>query len=162
MRRLFLALATVAMPALNLLHAQQRASLIPPPYAEYRVDAISARDFTAQAGAGVNVPMGIYVRLGLIGSVGATGASGDYSLSGRTDAIARFLFDPLREMPWALSLGGGVSVPYEKGTRVRPLLTAVIDLEGRQHGSFTPALQVGLGGGLRVGLALRGSPANRR
>jgi len=45
---------------------------------------------------------------------------------------------------------------------VRPLLTAVIDLEGKRHGAYTPALQVGLGGGVRVGVALRRSPANRR
>ena len=159
MRRVLLLFAVAAVPALG---AQQTSALIPPPYAEFRVDAISARAFTTQAAAGVNIPMGIYVRLGVLGAVGATGTASDYALSGRTDAIARFLFDPLRETPWALSLGAGVSVPYEQGTRVRPLLTAVIDVEGKRRGAFTPALQVGLGGGVRVGVALRRSPANRR
>lgn len=151
--------ATAARPA----RAQVAATaLIPPPYAEYRADAIVGRGTTVQAGGGVTVPMGMYVRLAVIGAAGTTTRDRSTAFSGRTDAIARFLFDPLRETPAALSLGGGVSVPYERGTRVRPYLTAVIDVEGRRRGPVTPALQVGLGGGARIGVALRASPRNRR
>ncbi len=141
-------------------HAQ--ASLVPPPYAEYRADGIFGNAETVHGGVGLNVPMGIYVRLGLIGAAGVTHRDGDVSFSGRTDVIARFLLDPLREMPLGLSLGGGVSVPYEEGTRVRPYLTAVIDVEGRRRHGISPALQVGLGGGTRVGIFLRASPERRR
>jgi hypothetical protein len=56
-----------------------------------------------------------------------------------------------------------LSLPYTKGdTRTRPYLTAVIDVEGRQRGRFTPALQVGLGGGTRVGVVIRSSATRWR
>jgi hypothetical protein len=72
------------------------------------------------------------------------------------------LLDPFRETPVALSLGGGVSVPYVDGQRVRPYLTLVADLEGRKRGAITPAIQIGLGGGARVGVVLRTSVARWR
>jgi hypothetical protein len=142
--------------------ARAQASLVPPPYVEYRADGIFGNAETVQGGVGLNVPMGIYVRLGVIGAAGVAHRDGDASFSGRTDVIARFLLDPLRETPVGLSLGGGVSVPYEQGMRVRPYLTAVIDVEGRRRGGISPALQVGLGGGTRVGVVLRASPERRR
>lgn len=137
-------------------------SLIPPPYVEYRADGIFGNAETAQAGLGLNVPMGIYVRLGIIGAAGVTHRDSESSFSGRTDVLARFLLDPLRETPVALSLGGGLSVPYEQGTRVRPYLTGVVDVEGRRRHGVSPALQVGLGGGTRVGIVLRASSERRR
>jgi hypothetical protein len=155
-------IATLALLVAAPITLFAQTSLIPPPYAEYRVDAIMGRGTAVQGGAGVTIPLGIYVRLGLTGALGATEHAGDASLSGRTDAIARFLFDPLRETPYALSLGGGVSVPYERGRRVRPYLTAVADIEGRRRGRFTPAVQFGLGGGARVGFVLRASSGQRR
>ncbi len=66
-------------------------------------------------------------------------------------------------MPFGISLGGGISVPFVQGdTRVRPYLTAVADLEGHKHGPVTPALQIGLGGGARLGVVLRMSPGRWR
>lgn len=141
-------------------HAQ--ASIVPPPYAEYRLDAIQGHGTLVHAGAGITIPAGTYVRVAAIGAIGPRWDDGETSLSGRTDVIARFLFDPLRQTPIALSLGGGVSVPYETGERVRPYLTAVVDIEGRQRGGLAPALQVGLGGGVRIGLAFRTTQLRRR
>jgi len=136
----------------------QTQSLVPPLYPEVRADAIVARQTAAQAGAGVVVPLGIYVRFSVDAAAGATFAGGTSRASGRVDAIGRFLLDPFRETPLALSLGGGLSVPYVDGqSHVRPYLTAVIDIEGRKRGKLTPALQVGLGGGARVGFVLRAS-----
>ena len=48
----------------------------------------------------------------------------------RVDVLTRYLLDPFREVPWGLSLGGGVTIPYVDGdTRVRPYLTLVVDVE---------------------------------
>ena len=143
--------------ALGLLaSAKARAQNQPPPYAEYRADAIVGRGTTAQVGAGVVVPLGIYVRLGVDAAGGATWRDHATLASGRVDVIGRFLLDPFRETPLGLSFGGGVSVPYTNGdTRTRPYLTVVIDVEGRVRGPVTPALQVGLGGGARIGVVLR-------
>jgi hypothetical protein len=140
------------------------AQQAPIAYAEYRADAIIAARPTVQGGGGVALPLGIYVRLGVDGALGATWRAGDdVKTSGRVDVIGRFLLDPLREVPIALSLGGGVSAPYAAGdAHVRPLLVAVVDVEGRIHGAFTPALEVGLGGGARVGIVLRRSPPRWR
>jgi hypothetical protein len=135
----------------------------PPTYAEYRVDAIVGRGTAIQGGAGIVLPLGTYVRLGIDGAVGATRTEGETRMSGRADAIARFLLDPFREAPFGLSLGGGLSVPYVRSnTRVRPYLTAVMDIEGRTRGNFTPALQLGLGGGTRAGVIVRTSPPRWR
>jgi hypothetical protein len=160
-RRLLAAVAFVVVVS-GRLHAQGQ-SLVPGLYPEFRADAIIARQTAVQAGAGVVVPLGIYVRFSVDAAGGATFAEGSSRASGRVDAIGRFLLDPFRETPVALSIGGGVSVPYIDGQdRVRPYLTAVVDVEGRQHGKLTPALQIGLGGGARVGFVLRASPPRFR
>ncbi len=136
----------------------QAVSLVSPVYPEFRVDAIVSRTAATEVGAGAVIPLGIYARLSVDAAGGATFADGTSRASGRVDAIGRFLLDPFRETPVALSFGGGLSVPYVDGQgRIRPYLTAVIDIEGRMRGRFTPALQVGLGGGTRVGIVLRAS-----
>ena len=137
--------------------AAQSSALRPPRYAEYRGDLITGDGETLQAGGGVTVPVGYYVRVGVIGAAGATWRDDAVHPSARTDVIARFSLDPFREEPVGLSLGGGVSVPYVEGRRIRPYLTAVVDVEGRRRGGFTPAVQLGVGGGARIGLVLRRS-----
>jgi hypothetical protein len=133
-------------------------ALAAPRYAEFRADAIVARGTSAQAGLGAVIPLGTYVRLGIDAAAGATFRDGSSRASGRVDAIGRFLLDPFREAPVGVSLGGGLSLPYVDGDkRVRPYLTAVVDIEGRRRGAVTPAIQFGLGGGTRVGVVLRTS-----
>lgn len=153
-----LALAAFAIAVAGGLHAQ----VAPASYPELRVDAINGRGNTLQAGGGLTMPAEIYVRIAFDVAAGATWRDGSAHASGRADVIARFSLDPLREVPLGLSLGGGVSVPMVEGDRTRPYATVVIDLEGKRHGSWSPALQVGLGGGVRVGLAFRRSPLRWR
>ena len=99
------------------------------------------------------------MRTSIDGAGGVTWRDGSTRASGRVDMISRFLLDPYREVPIGVSLGGGVSVPYASGDRnVRPYLTAVIDVEGRLRHRVTPAVQIGFGGGTRVGFVLRTSP----
>lgn len=133
------------------------------PYPELRADVIAARHASTTAGVGVVLPFGSYVRLGLDANGGAMWANGGSLLVGRADAIGRFLLDPFRQVPVGLSLGAGLSLPVEQHSRtVRPPLVAVVDLEGRRRGSWTPAVQLGLGGGFRFGLVLRRSAAHTR
>ncbi|HEX8943655.1 MAG TPA: hypothetical protein VF785_10985 [Gemmatimonadaceae bacterium] len=135
----------------------------PPPSAEYLADAVVGRGTAVQVGAGASVPLGIYVRLGIDAAGGATWRDQTTRASGRVDVIGRFLLDPFRETPLGLSFGGGISVPYTDGDGpTRPYLTVVIDVEGRMHGPVTPALRVGLGGGARIGVVLRTTPARWR
>jgi hypothetical protein len=140
-----------------------RAQNSPPAYPEYRADAVVGRGTTAQLGLGAVIPGGVYARMSVDGGAGATWRDGAAHASGRVDVIARFLLDPFREAPVGLSFGAGVSVPYVAGdAHVRPYLTFVTDIEGRRRGGFTPALQIGLGGGARVGLVLRQSVSRWR
>lgn len=137
----------------------------PRPRAEARVDYLGPNPDVAHAGVGVNVPGGTYLRVSLVAGGGASWQQERMGTSMRADVIGRFLFDPFRERRWGLSAGGGLSVRYDRvnvGRGWRPLLALVVDLEGPRTGSVVPALQVGLGGGARVGVIVRGADLNRR
>lgn len=154
--------ALACMPALCAVSAAH-AQLLAPAYGEYRGDALIGRGTSAQAALGAVFLMGTYVRTSLDVAGGATWHDNETRASGRADVIARFLLDPFREVPVGLSVGGGVSVPYVSGdAHVRPFLTAVVDVEGRMRRSITPAIQIGLGGGTRIGVVLRTSPPRWR
>jgi hypothetical protein len=134
-------------------------------HAEARVDYLGPNPDVVHVGAGLNVAAGTYLRMSLVGAGGASWDAGRTGGSGRGDVIGRFLFDPFRERRWGLSAGGGLSVRYDQvgaGRRWRPLLALVIDLEGPRKGSIASAFQVGLGGGARIGLIIRGADPNRR
>lgn len=149
--RVLLLVAALSTPA------QAQATLDAGVKPELRVDAITAHSVTVvQAGGGVEIPAGYYVRVAVIGAVGAPVTAGASGLDGRLDVIGRFLFDPFREHAWGLSAGAGVSLRVAEHDRVRPYLATVVDLEGpRSASGIAPAFQVGLGGGVRVGAALR-------
>lgn len=146
------ALAVSAAPA----RAQVPSPAVQP---ELRLDVIAGHEPAVQAGAGVQVPMGYYVRMGIVGAVGVpTGADAPSPrrADARADLLVRFLLDPFRQSRYGLSIGGGLSARAEPGDRVRPRLLVAVDVEGRRssHG-LVPALQVGLGGGVRIGVILR-------
>jgi hypothetical protein len=130
---------------------------------EVRADLIAGSQPAVQIGGGMQIPAGYYVRIGLDAAVGmrtdAVPAGGSSSrLDGRIDLLTRFLLDPFRQSSYGLSVGGGVALRAEPNDRVRPLLLVAVDLEGRRReNGIVPALQVGLGGGLRIGVVLRRS-----
>ena len=153
-----LSILAAAVTALGPVGSAATAQQQQRTYAEYRVDIIAARTTSAQAGGGVEIPLDVYTRLGLIAAAGVTARGGAWHASGRVDVLARYLLDPFREVPWGLSLGGGVTIPYVDGdTRIRPYLTLVVDLEGPRRKGWSPAFQLGLGGGARLGLVMRAS-----
>jgi hypothetical protein len=127
---------------------------------ELRAYVIRLHDhFGAEAGGGVQLPMGYYTRIGITAAAGAI----ESEAAGRLDLVARFLFDPFLQQRWGLSAGAGVSLRASAHDHVRPYLLTVIDLEGpHSKTGLSPSLQLGLGGGLRLGGALRwGAPHNR-
>jgi hypothetical protein len=156
---LLLALAPVCAGAQQSV----RTSGLPP--IELRVDAIdprSAHEGTVQGGVGINVPLGYYVRLELVGGAGVVRRDNVDRSSGRVDAIARFLLDPFGESPWGLSIGGGMSALFAEDAKTREYLVVVTDLEGPPIGPIVPAVQVGLGGGFRAGIVVRGYRSGSR
>lgn len=124
---------------------------------EVRVDAIFARTAGVEAAYGLSVPAGIYVRWGLVGGIGA----GRHGVEGRTDLISRFSFDPFRQSRWAPYAGAGLSGRYRSqldgGSRAYILVFLGVEgpLPLGETSGWVPALEVGLGGGARVGLILR-------
>lgn len=152
--------ALVTCAALSCIAPSMRAQLPSPTVQpEARLDVIAGHQPAVQAGVGLQIPMGYYVRLGIVGAAGGpTGrdAPSPRRADGRADLLVRFLLDPFRQSAYGLSLGGGLSARAEPGDRVRPRLLVAVDLEGRRssHG-LVPAVQVGLGGGVRIGVVLR-------
>jgi len=144
-------------------HAQVPSPSVQP---EARLDLIAGQEPAVQAGVGLQIPVGYYVRVGLDGAVGlslqdratpvGSADSPPGPLDARADLLVRFLLDPFRQSAYGLSLGGGLSARAEPGDRVRPRLLVALDLEGRRSSrGLVPALQLGLGGGVRAGIVLR-------
>lgn len=153
---LIMVVAMAAVPHRASAQAPENPGLMP----ELRGDAILGRQAAVQLGVGVQIPAGYYVRVGVDGALGArtreTSLSAQPHLDGRLDVLARFLLDPFRQTPYGLSLGGGMSLRAEPGDRVRPVLLVAVDVEGRRSTrGLVPAVQVGLGGGTRIGIILR-------
>jgi hypothetical protein len=142
-------------------HAQRQRIPAAP---ELRLDVLGGRPASVQGAAGVEIPAGTYARVGLLAGLGATVERDAPSrAAGRVDVLARFLLDPFRQSRYGLSAGAGLSVRADPGDRVRPRLLVALDVEGRRsHGGITPALQLGLGGGVRGGVALRWSGPSAR
>lgn len=116
---------------------------------EIRFETLGAR-YQGLLGVALHVPMGRYVRIGF----GGTGVA-----IGRTDLIARFTFDPYRQMRWALSAGGGVSYDAEQK---EPFLALHTELEGPKLRGATPFVSAGLAGGARYAVGMRRAFTNRR
>jgi hypothetical protein len=124
---------------------------------ELRLDAIFARSSAVQTAYGFTVPAGTYVRSGLVAGIGV----GRHGVEGRTDLIARFSLDPFRQSRWAPYAGAGLSGRYrsEEDGGSRAYLLVFVGFEGPlplgRTAGWVPALEVGLGGGGRVGVIMR-------
>lgn len=131
---------------------------------EWRVDGLFARTSGVEAGFGVSIPSGIYVRTGLVTGFGI----GRHGAEGRTDLLSRFSLDPFRQSRWALYGAGGISGRYrtrdDGGSRA--YLLVVLGLEGPlplgQTSGWVPMIEAGLGGGARIGVGLRRGINTRR
>lgn len=150
---------TLGAPCVALSQSPQQ-----PLQVEGRLDAIIARSTGFEAGLGLSVPSGIYMRLGVVAGLGA----GRHGVEGRTDLIARFSLDPFRQSRWAPYGGAGISGRYraklDGGSRA--YLLVFLGLEGPlalgARSGIVPAVEVGLGGGARVGVILRRGITSRR
>ena len=129
---------------------------------EARADFIGARAAAAHVGVGVSVAPSTYVRLGIIGAAGQAWRNGESSAAGRIDALVRFVVDPFRESRWAPYAAGGLGALYDGSQKWRGVIVGVIGIEGPATGHVVPAIEVGFGGGARVGFALRRAMRGRR
>jgi hypothetical protein len=80
----------------------------------------------------------------------------------RIEALARFHLDPQRLSRNGIYAAGGVAVALRASLPPRYALVALVGLEGPPRGALAPAVEVGLGGGVRVAVALRRARQGRR
>lgn len=164
-------LASIAAVLLLALPAALAAQRGPGVRAEARVQATLARpDASTGAGqaalhllAGAAIPFGSYVRLSAVAGPGVARADGGATTgSAHAEALARFTLDPFRRARWGLSLGGGVAARHApvEGTTARLVLAA--DVELPRASGVVPYVQVGLGGGVRVAIGIRGASRDWR
>lgn len=132
------------------------------PQPEIRVDFIGSRAEAAHLGVGIAFPAGTYVRLAIVGGLGQAWAEDGSRLAGRLDGLARFVADPLRESRWALYAGAGAGGLFDERDRWKAVLIGALGLEGPARGGVAPAVEVGFGGGVRAGIALRRAFRDRR
>jgi len=126
---------------------------------ELRLDAFAGgreAPTAAHAGVGVARRIGTYAQLALIAGAGPS----EDGLSGRVETAARFHLDPFRQHRWGPYAGAGAGVFW--GESSEPFLLILLGVEGRQRRGWAPALEVGLSRGVRVGVALRRGPSDRR
>jgi hypothetical protein len=127
-----------------------------------RADLFAAEVDAAHAGAGVVTDLGSYVRLDAVLGAGAARAAGRTFASARGDVIGRFVIDPLRQQRWGPYVGAGLIARLDDDGPIRGLVALVIGTELPGGARWVPAVELGFGGGVRLGFVLRAGRAGRR
>ena len=127
-----------------------------------RADAILDRDPGAQLAVGVAVAGAYNVRIGLDAGAGGVRRAGGWVSAGRLELLARILTDPFRTTRWALSAGGGIGQHFECKATPRTVAIVTIGVDGPSDGGWVPGVEIGLGGGVRAGVAFRRAPRGQR
>lgn len=122
---------------------------------EVRSDVIVARAMMLHAGLGAAYRLGYNVRLHVVAAGGPAWRSSRSGESLRGDATLRLLLDPFGETGIGLSVGGGLGVLHDAFEETRPVGLVVFAIEGQPRAPLVWSLEVGLGGGARVGVVLR-------
>lgn len=135
-------------------HPARLVSLLP--QWEFRQDITGAKDPGAHLGVGLNVRADYYVRLGVALAAGAVRrADGIWVGAPRVDLTARYLLDPFGDRPRGWYGGGGVTLVQRPGESATAALQLLVGLEGRRGNTLTPSVELGVGGGVRLGVVLR-------
>jgi hypothetical protein len=123
---------------------------------EMRLDVIVARTTATELGAGAQWPIGEYFTLGsdLAGGL-VVGGHQSARLGARVDAVGRLHPASVARSSWAPYLAGGASYRADAGARGGLYLLVALGVEGPSSHGLAPAFEVGLGGGVRVGVAIR-------
>lgn len=121
------------------------------PILEGRIDLIAGKETMVQGGGGIAWKLNNYVQIGGAAGIGP----GSEGLSARIDGFGRFMFDPTGTAVWGPYAGGGISFLNKGESDTDPFLLAFVGVEHRGSGRWNPALELGLGGGVRFGIVLR-------
>lgn len=157
---LFLRLGAVLLLLPLSVRAQQPVSA--DPQWEFRADVQGTPDRGALAGVGVNVRAGWYARVGLAATAGALYRADAWRSQQRLDATVRFQFDPFAQRPRSVYGGAGVGLVRGEAGDLTGRLLLVVGMEGAARGRIIPAAELTLGGGVRLGVVLRGTRGEGR
>ena len=135
----------------------QEAATRPAPRGEARVDVIAASRSMVHAGVGLELPVGSYARIEAVLAAGPRFGPGGPDLSARADGLVRFVLDPLARRTRSPYVGAGLSVRATPGS-TEPNLVALLGLQLRARRGYLPAVELGFGRGVRLGLVLRRAP----
>ena len=127
-----------------------------------RADLIIDRDVSAQLAGGLAIPAAYNVRLAVDAGVGAASRASNSRTVGRIDATARWLSDPFRRSVWGLYASGGLGLRVEQHAAAVPVAIVALGIEHAGTGAWLRGVEVGLGGGVRIGVTLRRARPNRR
>ena len=144
--------ALTLLLSLFLLGAPARAQLL----AEGRFDAFLARTSSVQIGGALGRNVGEYLRVSLTAAGGTTLSHDAGGFSGRLEGVAHFLLDPDLLHRWGPYLGGGLGARFDEGRGWQGALLLLVGLERRHTPTgAVPFVEVGYGGGARLGLGIR-------
>lgn len=117
-----------------------------------RLDLIGGNPSAVQAGLGIRFPLSSEFSIG--GTAGAGISSTGFS--GRGDLFGQFSLDPYHQNTWEPYVGGGVTERLDSGgPGARTYLLGFIGANGPRTGSIAPGVELGFGGGVRLGVTLR-------
>lgn len=130
---------------------------------ELRADGFAAADErAAHVGAGLGFPLGTYARAVVAAGMGTALVNGGDRLSARAEALLRLTTDPFAEQRRALTVAAGLSTRTGPPDGPRTALVLLVGVDGRARGGWAPGAELGLGGGVRAGVALRQVRGGRR
>lgn len=155
MRSALLLAAALSAGTLGAQDVQQvQVTFIP----QARLDLIAGKVAALHAGVGVLTPLSNYFSLGGTAAAGVSKTG----FSGRGDLYGRFSLDPYHTYYWEPYLGGGVTVRADGGgPGMRTYLLGIVGMDGPSAGGIAPGVELGLGGGVRLGVTLRWVPSTQ-
>lgn len=149
--------ATWMVIVLTLLAArsaepQKRSAL------EVRVDGIAASQVTTvHLGVGGTrvLARNLEAQLVIGGGTAFREGTGENAAAGRADLLVRFAPLPADRQRWSAYVAGGLSALVERGTSGRAVLALLVGMEGGRARETRSFVELGVGGGLRVGAGVR-------
>jgi len=155
-----LILSATAVSSSELAAQEQQVAVAVSYIPSLRLDVLGGNPTALQAGAGIAFPASNYFSFGA--DVGAGISSTGFS--GRVDGFGQFSLDPYHQLEWEPYIGGGVTVRGDGGgPGTRTYLLGFIGANGPSTGAIAPGVELGFGGGVRLGVTMRftGSPKHR-
>jgi hypothetical protein len=148
--------ASVAFLSLCAVTAGAQVYISPDHQFGARIDAIrSDGAATAQLGGEVNIAAGYYARIAGTVGVGPVIRDGTTLPSARLDLESRFHFDPFAEYAHGLYGGAGISSRWEDRSGWHEYLLVSVGYEGPVRDGWRRSIELGLGGGIRLGFVFR-------